>query len=145
MSTIEFEIALNRVAQAIDEMKELLESFDSWPDAERRSALKRTIALLLQAGARESDAPLAIARAGVSRMRTSAVVLLKGRLHIQLAKLGTLPSSELCDGLRLAISLFAIADKRRRATKCVNGCGHWWHQDLRNERFLERIRRGAGE
>ena len=34
------------------------------------------------------------------------------------------------DAMRLVLALFAIADDRRRTTRCAQGCSHWWHGEL---------------
>ncbi len=142
MPQIDMDIWLNQVAQGIHPLAEIVSSFDGWPDDEKRAVLRRANALVLQAGAGASDVALAIAQSGVRRTRTAPVVLTKGRLDIQLAKISNLPAAELRDGLMLAISLLAIADGRRRNTKCASGCTHWWHKNLSDDVFVARVRRG---
>ena len=123
-------------------MQELLVAFAALSEEEERSVLRRVNVLALQAGALDADATAAIVRSGVRPTRTAAVLVAKGPIDIQLAKAATLPQVELSDGLRLAIALLAIADERRRRTKCASGCSHWWHRDLRDDLVLARIRRG---
>jgi hypothetical protein len=142
MTPLDWDIQVNQAAQGLREVPELLVAFAALSEEEERSVLRRVNVLALQAGARDSDAAAAIVRSGVRPTRTSAVLMAKGPINIQLAKAATLPQAELSDGVRVAIALLAIADERRRRTKCASGCSHWWHKDLRDDVVLGRIRRG---
>jgi hypothetical protein len=143
MSGRELDIEINQVAQGLKEMSEFLATVESLAEEEERSILRRVIALALQAGAADGDVAAALDRCGVRATRTTAVLLAKGRIDIQLAKISALPRAELHDGLRLSMALLAIADDRRRRTLCANGCHHWWHRNLRDDVVLARIRRGV--
>ncbi len=138
----ELDIQINQIAQGFKPAAELRAAFDLMSDGERRSVLRRINALSLQAGAMDADVPDAIKRSGVRPGRTSAALLSKGRIGLQLAKVATLPSSELDDALRLTITLLEIADARRRQERCARGCRHWWHRDLSDELVLARVRSG---
>ena len=142
-SQTELDIFLNQAAQGICDPSSLVVTFAAFSEDEKRSALRRANLLAGQAGARDSDVPEAVIRSGVWPTRTAAVLLAKGRLDLQLAKISTLPAAELHDALKLAIALLAIADRRRRERHCAQGCTHWWHQDLRDEAFLSKIRDGS--
>ncbi|MFJ5141307.1 DUF5958 family protein [Streptomyces sp. NPDC088707] len=75
-----------------------------------------------QARARQDDAPESIARSGIRPTHTPAVMLMKWRFGM-----AQLPAYELTKSFRLLVALFSIADTRRRALYCVEGCGHEWH------------------
>lgn len=142
MTPLDWDIEINQVSQGFRDLAEVLARFEALSDEEQRSVLRRVNVLAIQAGALDEDASEAILRSEVRPTRTSAVVLSKGRIDLQLAKAASLPRAELSDGFRLAIALLAIADERRRRTKCANGCSHWWHQNLSDEGVLMQIRRG---
>ena len=127
MTTTDLDIRLNRVAQGIDPVAQLTSAFDIWPGQEQRDAVRRLVQHALQAGARAEDAAAAVVASGVKPRRTAAVLVVKPGLEAQLNKIVNLPETELRDGLLFALALFAIADRRRRATQCAGGCSHWWH------------------
>ncbi|MEV5089192.1 DUF5958 family protein [Streptomyces albogriseolus] len=75
-----------------------------------------------QARACEEDVPESIARSGIRPTHTPAVMLTKWHFGME-----ALPAYELIKSFRLLVALFSIADSRRRALHCVDGCGHAWH------------------
>jgi Family of unknown function (DUF5958) len=97
--------------------------------------------MIFQAGTREEDVYLAIAKSKLRPTYTPCVLLSKGRLKEQMAKLLKLPPSESIKTFFLLISLLAIADARRYSKYCQDGCSHWWHRDLSDRQVLDEIRR----
>ena len=95
--------------------------------------------MTLQAGAREEDISLAITKSKLRATYTPCVLLSKGRLKEQMAKLLKLPPSEFIKAFFLLISLLAIADARRYCKYCQDGCSHWWHRDLSERKILDEI------
>jgi len=134
-------ILLNQIAQGIRTIQEGKDWFLSLSVERRLEVLRHVSFLALQASAREEDVPLAIERSGLRRGYTPCVLLLNGRLKIQLAKVCALPPEEYEKAFILLITLLGIADSRRRTTKCVDGCDHWWHRDLSDEDVLNDIRK----
>ncbi|MDX2935586.1 DUF5958 family protein [Streptomyces ipomoeae] len=55
------------------------------------------------------------------------MLVTRGRLTDQLAKIINLPQGERVKAFRLLVALLGVADERRRARFCVNGCSHAWH------------------
>ncbi|MGW2444973.1 DUF5958 family protein [Streptomyces sp. NPDC001675] len=78
-----------------------------------------------QARAREEDVPESIARSGIRPTHTSAAMLTKWRFGME-----GLPAHELTKSFCLLVALFSIADTRRRALHCADGCGQAWHNLL---------------
>jgi hypothetical protein len=69
------------------------------------------------------DMPESVRRAGLLTTHTPAVLLARGRL----AKIVSLPQDEWAKSFRLLVSLLGVADERRRARFCADGCPHAWH------------------
>ena len=86
-----------------------------------------------QAGAIEADVPEAIEKARVKETCTPCILLQNGRLKMQLAKVLNLPSIEYLKTFFLLVSIFSVADTRRRNNQCKNGCSHWWHRSQTGE------------
>lgn len=134
------EIAINQIQQELISQQDATNWFLSFPTETQQDILQRLSYMALQAGAREADVSLAIAKSKLRPTYTPCVLLSKGRLKEQMAKLLKLPASEFIKAFFLLISLLAIADARRYSKYCQDGCSHWWHRDLSDRQVLDEIR-----
>jgi hypothetical protein len=134
------EIAINQIQQELISQQDATNWFLSFPTETQQDILQRLSYMALQAGARETDVSLAIAKSKLRPTYTPCVLLSKGRLKEQMAKLLKLPASEFIKAFFLLISLLAIADARRYSKYCQDGCSHWWHRDLSDRNVLDEIR-----
>ena len=134
------EIAINQIQQELISQQDAKNWFLSFPTEAQQEILQRLSYMALQAGARETDVSLAIAKSKLRPTYTPCVLLSKGRLKEQMAKLLKLPNSEFIKAFFLLISLLAIADARRYSKYCQDGCSHWWHRDLSDSNVLNEIR-----
>ncbi|MER8047659.1 DUF5958 family protein [Streptomyces sp. NPDC094032] len=116
------EVILNELAQGLRSTAEGIEWFEGLSEDDQREAVHALVLFCDQARAREADVPESIARSGIRPTHTPAVMLMKGRFGM-----AQLPAYELTKSFRLLVALFGIADSRRRALYCVDGCGHEWH------------------
>lgn len=134
------EIAINQIQQELISQQDATNWFLSFPTQAQQEILQRLSYMAIQAGARETDVSLAIAKSKLRPTYTPCVLLSKGRLKEQMAKLLKLPASEFIKAFFLLISLLAIADARRYSKYCQDGCSHWWHRDLSDRNVLDEIR-----
>ena len=134
------EIAINQIQQELISQQDAKNWFLSFPTEAQKEILQRLSYMALQAGAREADVSLAIAKSKLRPTYTPCVLLSQGRLKEQMAKLLKLPASEFIKAFFLLISLLAIADARRYSKYCQDGCSHWWHRDLSDRHVLDEIR-----
>ncbi|MFF9013142.1 DUF5958 family protein [Streptomyces sp. NPDC014870] len=116
------EVILNELAQGLRSTAEGVEWFENLSEDDKRKAVHALVLFCGQARAREDDVPESIARSGIRPTHTPAVMLTKWRFGM-----AQLPEYELTKSFRLLVALFSIADSRRRALYCVDGCGHEWH------------------
>jgi hypothetical protein len=116
------EVILNELAQGLIPADEGVEWFGSLSEGDQRRVLHALVLFCGQARAREEDVPESIARSGIRPAHTPAVMLAKWRFGME-----ALPAYELAKSFRLLVALFSIADTRRRALHCADGCGHAWH------------------
>jgi hypothetical protein len=121
---------LNSLAQDIRSMGEGKEWFEKLPFEKQLEILREISLYAQQAGVRESDVQNAIDKSGLKATYTPCILASKGNLKIQLAKILNLPKVEYLKSFILLLSLFSVADERRRNNQCKNGCSHWWHQEL---------------
>ncbi|WP_433931902.1 DUF5958 family protein [Sorangium cellulosum] len=122
-----YEDLLNQLAQGLVTKEEGHRWFSGLAEGEQRDVLGKLWFFAAQAGARESDVDVAIARAQLKPSFTPCALLRNGRLKIQAAKVLGLPLAEHEKSFRLLSALFQVADERRRKEECKDGCSHWWH------------------
>jgi hypothetical protein len=115
-------VVLNELAQELRPVAEGVEWFEGLSEDDRRQVLLSLVLFCGQARACEDDVPESIARSGIRPTDTPAVMLTKWRFGM-----AGLPAYELAKSFRLLVALFSIADTRRRALHCADGCGHKWH------------------
>ncbi len=135
------EITINQIKQKLISQEDAKNWFLSFPSEAQQEILHRLCYMTLQAAARDEDVSLAIAKSKLRPTYTPCVLLGRGRLKEQMAKLLKLPPSEFIKTFFLLISLLAIGDARRYCKYCQDGCSHWWHRDLSDRKILDEIRR----
>jgi len=121
------DILLNRIAQGSLPRSDGEEWFQGLPHDEQKLVLRDLYYYTIQAGVLETDVVAAIADSKLKPTYTPCVMASKGRLFIQLGKIVNLPTTEYHKAYRLLVSLFTIADERRRRERCRGECSHWWH------------------
>ena len=113
MTRIDRQLLLNQAIQGELAVGALVDQFTD-ADAEEQLALLRELAVIVsQAGVQPGDIDAAIANAPVKPTSTPAVLLRRGPVHVQLAKILNLPPDERQRSLHLLLALATIADRRR--------------------------------
>lgn len=121
-------VILNELAQGLRPLAPGIAWFETLVGEEQFEVLREVAGYCLQAGAVSEDGPESIRRAGIRPTHTPAVLVTRGRLSEQLAKIINLPQDERIKAFRLLVALLAVADERRRARFCAGGCSHAWHR-----------------
>ncbi len=120
-------VVLNELAQGIRPLDQGVNWFDRLANGEQFEVLRDLAGFCIQARATSEDGPESIRRAGIRPTHTPAVLATRGRLTEQLTKIINLPQDEQVKAFRLLVALLSVADERRRAQFCVDGCSHAWH------------------
>ncbi|VVJ17434.1 Uncharacterised protein [Amycolatopsis camponoti] len=102
--------------------------FSAVAGSEQLAVLEEIAGYCIQARATTDDVQEAIRRAELKPTYTPAVLAVRGPVHVQLPKITILPAAERVKAFRLLIALLGIADGRRRAVFCSQGCSHSWHR-----------------
>ncbi|WP_089224598.1 DUF5958 family protein [Actinacidiphila glaucinigra] len=123
----EREVILNELAQGLRPLPLGVAWFAGLSADEQFEVLRDLAGYCLQARATREDGEESVDRAGIRPTHTPAVLLTRGRLPEQLTKIVNLPQDERVKAFRLLIALLAVADERRRARYCTEGCSHAWH------------------
>lgn len=122
------ELQLNRIAQGLVTTAAGVSWFESLSATEQASVLKDLSFICVQAHPRREEFSEAIARSGLKQSFTPCVVLQTATTpSVAISKIASLTESEYVKSFRLLISLFSVADTRRRETLCKDGCTHEWH------------------
>ncbi|MFI5527514.1 DUF5958 family protein [Kitasatospora sp. NPDC051853] len=120
-------VVLNELAQGLRTPAQGVGWFEAMAGDGQVEVLNLLTMYCLQARAVTEDGPESIRRAGIRPTHTPAVLVVRGRLPEQLAKIVGLPPDERVKSFRLLVALLAVADERRRALYCAGGCSHDWH------------------
>jgi hypothetical protein len=120
-------ILLNELSQGRRPLQEGIVWFESLPIYEQRQVIRELAYYIVQAKATEEEVEASFGLARVKSTVTPAVLLARGQLPEQLAKIGKLPAAEMGKSFRILVSLLSVADARRRRVECANGCTHLWH------------------
>lgn len=138
MNEFDYQLVLNRVSQQVIALDESTCWFNSLGIDERRRVVQLCFYMAFQAGANVGDVSQAVAGSNVKPTATPAVVL-STNLRYGMPKVVSLPETDLETSYRLVVSLYSIADQRRRE-RCSSDCKHWWHRDLSNEAYVDELR-----
>ncbi|MET8572054.1 DUF5958 family protein [Streptomyces sp. NPDC004783] len=120
-------VVLNGLAQGIRPLDQGIGWFESLTGTEQFEVLRDLAGFCIQARALIEDGPESIRRAGIRPAHTPAVLITRGYLTEQLTKIINLPQDERVKAFRLLVALLGVADERRRARFCAQGCSHAWH------------------
>ncbi|MEV5937048.1 DUF5958 family protein [Streptomyces sp. NPDC052079] len=120
-------VVLNGLAQGIRPLDQGIDWFESLAGTEQFEVLRDLAGFCIQARALSEDGPESIRRARIRPTHTPAVLITRGHLTDQLTKIINLPHDERVKTFRLLVALLGVADERRRARFCTQGCSHAWH------------------
>ncbi|MEU6057295.1 DUF5958 family protein [Streptomyces sp. NPDC047097] len=118
---------INEVAQGGRALDDAVAWFSSLEQDQQRAVLHEVVRFAMQANASVEDAREGLLRSGVKPTMTPAVLIIREPTVEQMGKVINLPPGEYVKSFRVLVSVFAVADARRRETDCRGSCGHAWH------------------
>jgi hypothetical protein len=122
------QLQLNRIAQGLIPLDVGVAWFEKLTVTEQSSILRDLEYIAQQAHPTAAELPMAIASSGLKKTFTPCVVLLTAvTTRVAISRIASLPAAEHLKSFRLLLALFSIADARRRASQCKDGCTHEWH------------------
>ena len=123
-----FELEINKAAQGFISREKLREWFRSLTPVEKKQALQSLSMCTMQSHPLKSEVDQAITDSGLKATYTPCVLLKTADVPEKIIyKIISLPKNEQEKAFILLLSLFSIADRRRRETQCSGGCSHEWH------------------
>ncbi|MFF9624899.1 DUF5958 family protein [Streptomyces griseosporeus] len=120
----ETEQVVNEIAQGLRTLDAGAAWFSGLAVARQREVLREVSGYAMQAHVTAADGRAGVARSGVKPTANPSVMIC---LDPPRYGLGGLPAAEYVNAFRVLVSVFAVADTRRRETYCKGACGHSWH------------------
>ncbi|MCX5336857.1 DUF5958 family protein [Streptomyces sp. NBC_00140] len=120
----ETERVVNGIAQGLRTLDAGVGWFAGLGPARRQEVLQEVAGYAMQAHITAADGRAGVVRSGVKPTANPAVMICMDPPRYGFA---CLPDAEHVTAFRVLVSVFAIADTRRRETDCKGACGHGWH------------------
>ncbi|WP_405968880.1 DUF5958 family protein [Streptomyces sp. NBC_00015] len=100
------------------------ELFSGLAPTRQQDVLQEVAGYAMQAHITTADGRAGVARSGVKPTANPSVMICMEPPRYGFVGL---PSAEHLKAFRVLVSVFAVADARRRETNCKGACGHAWH------------------
>ncbi|MFF3617397.1 DUF5958 family protein [Streptomyces sp. NPDC002580] len=120
----ETEGVVNEIAQGLRTLDDGTGWFSGLAPARRQEVLQEVASYAMQAHITAADGRAGVARSGVKPTANPSVMICMDPPRYGFA---SLPSTEHVKAFRVLVSVFAVADTRRRTMYCKGDCGHAWH------------------
>lgn len=120
----EAERVVNEVAQELRTLDEGASWFSALSPAGRQTVLQVVANYAMQAHITAADGREGVSRSGVKPTANPSVMICMDPPRYGFA---ALPADEHVKAFRVLVSVFSVADTRRRQTYCKGTCGHSWH------------------
>lgn len=135
---IENEILVNKYAQSVVDIENLVLIFNSFDLVNKKKYLNDLLFFILQSKAQDEDIESAIEKSKLRRTYTPCVIIHKGIGNHNLKRLLSLPENELNKSLILLLNIFKIAYMKRFEIE-KKDIYKWWYWDLSNDKNIETI------
>lgn len=120
----ETERVVNEIAQGLRTLDAGAGWFSGLAPTRQQAVLREVAGYAMQAHITAADGRAGVAGSGVKPTANPSVMICMDPPRYGFA---SLPSTEHVKAFRVLVSVFAVADTRRRDTYCKGSCGHAWH------------------
>ncbi|MFC9339206.1 DUF5958 family protein [Streptomyces sp. NPDC057021] len=120
----EAERVVNEVVQGLRTLDEGTSWFSALSPEGRQAVLQEVTSYAMQAHITAADGREGVARSGVKPRANPSVMICMDPPRYGFADL---PADEHVKAFRVMVSVFSVADTRRRESYCKGTCGHAWH------------------
>ncbi|MFJ3786878.1 DUF5958 family protein [Streptomyces sp. NPDC090093] len=120
----EIERVVNEIAQGLRTLDAGASWFSDLAPTRQQMVLQEVAGYAMQAHITAADGRAGVARSGVKPTASPSVMICMDPPRYGFTGL---PSAEHVKAFRVLVSVFAVADTRRRETYCKGACGHAWH------------------
>ena len=123
----EEEIIINRIAQDKFDFNEGVRWFEGLEKERQRTVLSKLSLFIQQSHPTKDTVDSGLEIAPIKKTMTPVIIFKTKDLKTALKKLETLPEDEWNKSFVTMLSVFKVADTKRRQTSCKDGCSHEWH------------------
>lgn len=123
----ERKLKINQIAQSQISLAEGLEWFDGATPDFRVEIMRSLDLCIFQSHPAIDDIEEGIWKSGLKESYSPCVLIRKKPFNQVRQKILGMPEVDLRRSFILLISVFSVADLRRRETQCKGGCTHDWH------------------
>ncbi|MCX5166587.1 DUF5958 family protein [Streptomyces antibioticus] len=120
----EIERVVNEIAQGLRTLDDGSGWFSGLAPTRRQEVLQEVAGYAMQAHITSADGRAGVAKSGVKPTANPSVMICMDPPRYGFA---SLPANEHVKAFRVLVSVFTVADTRRRETYCKGTCGHAWH------------------
>ncbi|TXS55960.1 DUF5958 family protein [Streptomyces sp. t39] len=120
----EIERVANEIAQGLRTLNAGVSWFSDLAPTRQQMVLQEVAGYAMQAHITAADGRAGVARSGVKPTANPSVMICMDPPRYGFTGL---PSAEYVKAFRVLVSVFAVADTRRRERYCKGACGHAWH------------------
>lgn len=123
----EEEIIINKIAQDKFDFDEGINWFDRLEKGKQEEVLNKLILFIQQSHPTREMVDLGLELAPIKKTMTPVIIFKTQKLGDALTKVKTLPQDEWKKSFVTMLSVFKVADTKRREIWCKDGCSHEWH------------------
>jgi hypothetical protein len=123
----EEEIIINKIAQDKFDFDEGINWFNRLEKEKQKDVLNKLTLFIQQSHPTKETVDLGLETAPIKKTMTPVIIFKTQKLTDALTKMRTLPEDEWRKSFVTMLSVFRVADTRRRETLCKDGCTHEWH------------------
>ena len=120
-------LRINKIAQRMISFEEGVQWFDEAAFEYRDKIMQALDICVWQSHPTVEDIEEGIRMSGLKETFSPCVLIRKKPFNEVRQKILKMRELDQRRGFILLLSVFSVADKRRRETECVNGCTHEWH------------------
>ncbi|MFI8404927.1 DUF5958 family protein [Streptomyces sp. NPDC085463] len=120
----ETERVVNEIAQGLRTLDTGVSWFSDLAPTRQQTVLQEVAGYAMQAHITAADGRAGVARSGVKPTANPSIMIC---MDLPRHGFAGLPSAEHVNAFQVLVSVFAVADTRRRETYCKGACGHAWH------------------
>jgi hypothetical protein len=123
----EEEIIINKIAQDKIDFEKGVLWYDGLQEDKQKRVIEKLILFVQQSHPTKELIDIGLSNAPIKQTMTPVVIFKTQNFKTALHKIRTLPKDEWRKLFVTLLSIFKVADTRRREVWCKDGCGHEWH------------------
>lgn len=121
------ELRINRLAQGLEPVEAGISWFNQSASVQRLEIMRALDLCIFQSHPTKEDVKSGIAKSGLKDTCSPCIVVQRKPFNLARQKVLSMTGLDQERAFRLFLSIFSVADRRRRETQCKGGCTHEWH------------------